>query len=53
MSLMLVAALGRRYSVSVRVVDSIVHPACTDHRTNYRWRGRTLNELGIEQFERG
>ena len=42
--------MGRRYSVSVRVVDSIVHPARTDHRTDYWWRGRTLNKLGIEQL---
>ena len=35
MSLMPVAALGHCYSVSVRVVDSIVRVACIDHRTSY------------------
>ncbi len=50
MSLMPVAALGHRYSVSVRVVDSIVRVACIDHRTSYGWRGRILNKLGVEQL---
>jgi len=35
MSLLPVAALGHRYGVSVRIVDSIVRVACIDHRTNY------------------
>jgi hypothetical protein len=39
--------------VFVRVVDSTVHPACIGILPDYGWRGRTLNEQGIEQLTVG
>ena len=50
MSLVPIAALGQRYGVSVRAMDSIIHLACMVHRTDYWRRGRTLDKLGIEQL---
>jgi len=50
MSLVPIAALGQRYGVSVRAMDSIVQLACIVHRTDYWHRGRTLDKLGIEQL---
>lgn len=50
MSLVPMAALGRRYGVSVRGMDSIIRLACFIHRTDYWRRGRTLDKLGIEQL---
>lgn len=47
MSLVPIAALGRRYGVSVRGMDSIIRLACLIHRTDYWRRGRTLDRLGI------
>lgn len=53
MSLVPMAALGRRYGVSVRAMDSIIRLACIVHQTDY-WRiGRTLDKLGIEQLSVG
>jgi len=50
MSLVPIAALGRRYGVSVRAMDSIIRLACIIHQTDYWRRGRTLDKLGIEQL---
>jgi opine dehydrogenase len=50
MSLVPMAALGRRYGVSVSGMDSIIRLACFVHRTDYWRRGRTLDKLGIEQL---
>jgi opine dehydrogenase len=49
MSLVPIAALGQRYGVSVRGMDSIIRLACIVHQTDYWRRGRTLDRLGIEQ----
>jgi opine dehydrogenase len=50
MSLVPIAALGRRYGVSVTGIDSIIQLACVIHRTDYWRRGRTLDKLGLEQL---
>lgn len=50
MSLVPIAALGRRYGVSVRAMDSIIRLACIIHQTDYWRRGRTLDKLGIKQL---
>ena len=50
MSLVPIAALGERYGVSVRGVDSIIRLACIIHHTDYWRRGRTLDKLGIQQL---
>jgi opine dehydrogenase len=48
MSLVPIAALGERYGVSVRAMDSIIRLAHIVHHTDYWRRGRTLDKLGIE-----
>lgn len=50
MSLVPMAALGQRYGVSVRGMDSIIRLACIIHRTDYWRRGRTLDKLGIAEL---
>ena len=50
MSLVPIAALGQRYGVSVRGMDSIIRLACIIHRTDYWRRGRTPEKLGIVQY---
>ena len=50
MSLVPIAALGRRYGVSVEAIDSIICLACIIHQTDYWRRGRTLDKLGIEDL---
>jgi opine dehydrogenase len=50
MSLVPIAALGQRYGVSVRGMDSIICLACIVHRTDYWRRGRTPEKLGIADF---
>ncbi len=47
-SLVPIAALGERYGVSVRGMESIIRLACIIHRTDYWRRGRTLERMGIE-----
>ena len=47
MSLVPIAAMGSRYGVSVRGIDSIIRMACIIHRTDYWRRGRTLERLGL------
>lgn len=53
MSLVPMAALGQRYGVSVRGMDSVVRLACFIHRTDYWRRGRTPDKMGIEQWSVG
>ena len=53
MSLVPMVALGQRYGVSVRGMDSIIRLACFVHRTDYWRRGRSLDRLGIEQLSVG
>jgi len=50
MSLVPIAALGARYGVSVRGMESIIRLACIIHRTDYWRRGRTPESLGIEKL---
>jgi len=50
MSLVPIAALGARYGVSVRGMESIIRLACIIHRTDYWRRGRTLDKLGIQNW---
>ena len=50
MSLVPMAALGMRYGVSVRGMDSMIRLANFIHHTDYWRRGRTLDRLGIEQY---
>lgn len=47
MSLVPIAALGKRYGVAVQGIDSIIRLACIVHKTDYWRRGRTLDRLGI------
>ena len=53
MSLVPIAALGQRYGVRVRGMDSVIRLACIIHRTDYWRRGRTLDKLGVEQLSVG
>jgi opine dehydrogenase len=53
MSLVPIAALGQRYGVQVRGMDSIIRMACIIHRTDYWRRGRTLDRMGIEGLSVG
>jgi opine dehydrogenase len=50
MSLVPMVALGRRYGVSMRGMDSMIRLANFIHSTDYWRHGRTLDKLGIEQF---
>lgn len=50
MSLVPMVALGVRYGVSVRGMDSMIRLANFVHSTDYWRRGRTLDKLGIEQY---
>ncbi len=50
MSLVPIAAMGERYGVSVRGIDSIIRLACIIHHTDYWRRGRTLDRLGLKQL---
>jgi opine dehydrogenase len=53
MSLVPIAALGERYGVSVRAIDSIIRLACIIHQTDYWRRGRTLDKLGLKDLSVG
>ncbi len=44
MSLVPMAALGQRYGVSVRGMDSIIRLACFIRHTDYWRRGRALDK---------
>ncbi len=50
MSMVPMVALGQRYGVSMRGMDSIIRLACFIHRTDYWRRGRTLDKLGIQRL---
>lgn len=50
MSLVPMTALGQRYGVSVRGMDSMIRLANFIHSTDYWRRGRTLDRLGIENY---
>ncbi len=50
MSLVPIAALGRRYGVSVRAMESLIRLANIVHQTDYWRRGRTLDRLGIQDL---
>lgn len=50
MSLVPMVALGIRYGVSMRGMDSMIRLANFVHSTDYWRRGRTLDKLGIEKF---
>ena len=53
MSLVPLAALGNKYGVNVRAMDSIIRLACIIHQTDYWRRGRTTRTLGIEDWSVG
>jgi opine dehydrogenase len=53
MSLVPIAALAKRYGVSVRGIESIIRVACIIHSTDYWRRGRTLDKLGIQHLSVG
>ena len=53
MSLVPITALGQRYGVRVRAMDSIIRQACIIHQTDYWRRGRTLDRLGIGKLSVG
>jgi opine dehydrogenase len=50
MSLVPIASLGQRFGVSVQAMDSIIRLACIIHRTDYWRRGRTVDNLGLNQM---
>ncbi len=50
MSLVPMASLGKRYGVSTRGIEALIHLSCIIHRTDYWRRGRTLDKLGIENL---
>jgi opine dehydrogenase len=51
MSLVPIASLGKRYGVSVRGMESMIQIASFIHRTDYWRRGRTVEKLGLEQWD--
>ncbi len=50
MSMVPIASLGKRYGVSVRGIESVIHLTSILHNTDYWRRGRTVQTLGIEQY---
>ncbi len=50
MSMVPIAALGQRYGVRVRGMESLIRLACIIHQTDYWRKGRTLDKLGIERL---
>jgi opine dehydrogenase len=50
MSLVPIAALGERFGVSTRAIDSMIRLASILHRTDYFRRGRTLDKLGLDKL---
>jgi hypothetical protein len=51
MSLVPIASIGKRYGVSVRGMESMIQIASFIHRTDYWRRGRTVEKLGLEQWD--
>ena len=52
MSLVPLASMGRRFGVSVRSMESIIHLACVAHDRDYWKYGRTMAGLRIDQMSR-
>jgi opine dehydrogenase len=46
-SLVPLAELGRRFGVNVWAIDSMIRLSCVLHRTDYFYRGRTLERMGL------
>lgn len=53
MSLVPIAALGERFGVSTRAIDSMIRLASILHRTDYFRRGRTLDKVGLDKLSVG
>lgn len=47
-SLVPIAALGKRFGVDVRGIETLIDLACIMHGTDYRHRGRDLARMGLE-----
>jgi opine dehydrogenase len=47
-SLVPIAALGKRFGVDVRGIETLIDLACIMHGTDYRHRGRDLVRMGLE-----
>jgi opine dehydrogenase len=47
-SLVPIAALGKRFGVDVRGIETMIDLACIMHGTDYRHRGRSLGRMGLE-----
>lgn len=47
-SLVPMAALGKRFGVDVRGIETLIDLACIMHGTDYRHRGRDLARMGLE-----
>jgi len=47
-SLVPIAALGERFGVDVRGIETLIDLACIMHGTDYRHRGRSLERMGLE-----
>lgn len=46
-SLVPIAELGRRFGVDVWAIEAMIQLACVIHGTDYRFRGRTLERMGL------
>jgi opine dehydrogenase len=46
-SLVPIAELGRRFGVDVWAIEAMIQLACVIHGTDYRYRGRTLEKMGL------
>lgn len=49
-SLVPIAALGKRFGVDVRGIETLIDLACIMHGTDYRHRGRSLERMGLDGF---
>jgi opine dehydrogenase len=47
-SLVPIAALGKRFGVDVRGIETLIDLACIMHGTDYRHRGRDLARMGLD-----
>ena len=47
-SLVPIAAFGRRFGVDVRGIETLIDLACIMHGTDYRYRGRNLERMGLD-----
>lgn len=46
-SLVPIAEIGRRFGVDVWAIEAMIQLACVIHGTDYRYRGRTLEKMGL------